>query len=135
MEIHEDVAGRVGGAVLSEDDFVVKINALGQDAVQGLGDESLMVIGDHHHAELHASILACKLTVARRCCPSGCASSESSEINYMIATVGDVPDNLGAILCPRLAESSQTITMRSFCGSVSIALWGIRFSVSIGAYT
>src|SRR5258708_20468624 len=103
MKIHEDVAGGVGGALRFDYDFGVKMNALGQDAVQGLGDESLVVIGDHYHAELHASTLACKLTVACRCCPSGCASSESSEINYMIATVGDVPDNLGAILCPRLA--------------------------------
>jgi hypothetical protein len=33
MEIHEDVAGRISRAVLSDDDFIVKINALVQDAV------------------------------------------------------------------------------------------------------
>jgi hypothetical protein len=33
MEIHEDVAGRISRAVLSDDDFIVKINALGQDAI------------------------------------------------------------------------------------------------------
>jgi hypothetical protein len=102
MKIHEDVASRVGGAVLSHDDFIVKISALGQDAVQGLGDESLVVMGNHYHAELHGNTLRCKLTVTCWAVSKWVRiEGFPQEMNYMIAAVGDVPDNLRAILCPR----------------------------------
>ena len=43
-------ARAVGGAVFADDKFVGEINLLGQDAVDRLSDELLLVIGDHQDA-------------------------------------------------------------------------------------
>jgi hypothetical protein len=57
MEIHEDVAGRMSRAVLSDDDFIIEVDPLGQNAFNRLGNKSLVVVGDYRNAELHIDIL------------------------------------------------------------------------------
>ena len=53
MEIHENVARAISRAIFSDNDLVIKSHPLGQNTLECLSNESLMVIGDHHHANLH----------------------------------------------------------------------------------
>ena len=58
VEIHKNFTGSIGRAVFADDDLVIEGHPLREDAFKSLRNESLMIIGDHHHAELHSSILA-----------------------------------------------------------------------------
>src|SRR6266478_3988772 len=55
VEFHKDFARAIRRAIFSDDDFVIKVHLLYQNALEGLRDESLVVIGDQYHAELHTT--------------------------------------------------------------------------------
>ena len=48
----------IGGAVLSHDNFVVKAYVLSQNALNGLRNESLAIVGNHQYTELHSTVFA-----------------------------------------------------------------------------
>ncbi len=69
MEFHENVARAISRAIFSYDDLIIKVDLLGQDTLERLRNESLMVIGDHHRAKLHsiAPLVLTFLTLRKNC--------------------------------------------------------------------
>ena len=57
-EVRKNFTGSISRAVFADDDLVIEVHPLREDALKCLRNESLMIIGDHHHTELHSSILA-----------------------------------------------------------------------------
>jgi len=53
LEIQNHCPSPVRGAILADYDFIVKIDLLGQHALDRLPNESLMIVSDHRDAELH----------------------------------------------------------------------------------
>ena len=53
LVFQQDIAGAIGGMVFADHDLVLEIHFLHEDAVQRMAEVALVVVGDHHDAELH----------------------------------------------------------------------------------
>lgn len=57
LEIHKNGKSRASRAMFAAD-LVIKIHSLRQNILNCMRDETPIIIGEHHHAELHSNILA-----------------------------------------------------------------------------
>jgi hypothetical protein len=52
-EPNYDLASAISGTIFTDDKFILKINVLAENALDGLADKPILVVGDHQYADFH----------------------------------------------------------------------------------